>query len=300
MATAPDSLTHAVRYRSATQMLVRTPARVTLPGVEPGARRDPPAVICTSGRCLSSWFGRSPSAASNTAVQVSTRPGCATQDPSNPSPASRCLSALTWASARSGGLGIRLGRHERGHPADRVGAAAVTGRHQQFGVRAHHRRRHGDLRPVGQHVLGPAPGEGLDVAEDVVPAAGVQPRRSGRAARRGSPPSRTPPAGSRSARSPGSCPAGCPAAPAPGRRRRSTAAPRGAIPASAGRSTGPAPLSISACALWKKNSPKSTSDAGSGRPSMRQVLLAEPPAARPHDDASAWRRRPCTPCRPPR
>ena len=36
MATAPCSLTHAVRYCSATEMLVRSPARVTVPGVRAG------------------------------------------------------------------------------------------------------------------------------------------------------------------------------------------------------------------------------------------------------------------------
>ena len=55
----------------------------------------------TSGRCRSSWFGLSPSTESNTSWHTGTRSGCATQEPSNPSPASRVLSSRTLASATS-------------------------------------------------------------------------------------------------------------------------------------------------------------------------------------------------------
>ena len=53
----------------------------------------------TSGRCLSSWFGRSPRTASKTSRQTGTRSGWATQEPSKPSFASRVLSARTFSKA---------------------------------------------------------------------------------------------------------------------------------------------------------------------------------------------------------
>ena len=61
-----------------------------------------------------------------------------------------------------------------GHAADGVRAALVAGAHEQFGVGAHERRRHGDLRPVGEGEVG-AVREDLDQAEEVVPAARVEP-----------------------------------------------------------------------------------------------------------------------------
>ena len=78
-----------------------------MPGVEPAAISSA-AVTCTSGRCLSSWFGRSPSTAVNASMQVGTSPGCATQEPSKPSPASRSLSAFTLARACSVTAGSAL------------------------------------------------------------------------------------------------------------------------------------------------------------------------------------------------
>lgn len=62
-----------------------------------------------------------------------------------------------------------------GHPADGLGAAPVAGANQQLGVGAHEGGGHGDLGPVGQLEVG-AVAEGLDQAEEVVPAARVQSR----------------------------------------------------------------------------------------------------------------------------
>ena len=62
---------------------------------------------------------------------------------------------------------------ERGHAADRVRAAAVARLHEQLRVGTHERHRHRHRRAVRQHELGTV-AELLDDAEDVVPAAGVQ------------------------------------------------------------------------------------------------------------------------------
>ena len=61
--------------------------------------RARPAETETSSRCRSTWFGRSPSTASNSAVATGTESGCATHVPSKPSPASRRLSAPTRSTA---------------------------------------------------------------------------------------------------------------------------------------------------------------------------------------------------------
>ena len=142
---------------------------------------------------------------------------------------------------RSFDLGVAAVRDERGHAADRVRAAPVAGPHEQLGVRPHERHRHRDLRRGRAARTSGRSRKRLDDAEDVVPAAGVEPGRvvaqlvedlvhlerggdrldqHGRAD------------GAR---------AGCRARPARGRRRRSRAAPRGGSRASAGRSTGPLP-----------------------------------------------------------
>ena len=65
---------------------------------------------------------------------------------------------------------------EGGHSAHREGAAAVAGLHQQLGVRPHERHGHRHGGAVGQHEV-VAVAELLDHAEDVVPAAGVEPGR---------------------------------------------------------------------------------------------------------------------------
>src|SRR5438876_988347 len=93
-------------YWMPTLTLVRKPASVIVP---PGIRMSSScsAVTLTSGRWRSSWFGRFPSAPSNSLIAVSTRSGCATQVPSNPSVASRFLSSRTFASAVSVTAGSR-------------------------------------------------------------------------------------------------------------------------------------------------------------------------------------------------
>src|SRR5207247_714287 len=60
---------------------------------------SPASTPATSSRSRSSWFGLSPSTASNTSVAIGTRSGCATQVPSNPLADSRSLSSRTLASA---------------------------------------------------------------------------------------------------------------------------------------------------------------------------------------------------------
>ena len=62
------------------------------------------------------------------------------------------------------------------HPAHRVRVAAMTGLHQQLGVRAHEGHGHRHLRAIGQHRLGTQP-KLLDAREDVVPAPGIEPSR---------------------------------------------------------------------------------------------------------------------------
>ena len=72
-------------------------------------------------------------------------------------------------------LGVAPARDERRHPADRERPAPVAGVHQQVAVGLHHRRVHGDGVPVGQRERRPGVAEVLDDAEQVVPAAGVEP-----------------------------------------------------------------------------------------------------------------------------
>ena len=87
-------------YWKPTLTSLRSPSSVMSPGVE-AASRSSAAPTCTSSRCLSIWFGRSPSTASNASVATPTTSGCATQVPSKPASASRCLSSFTAAIARS-------------------------------------------------------------------------------------------------------------------------------------------------------------------------------------------------------
>ncbi|MNC91278.1 hypothetical protein D3C83_75100 [compost metagenome] len=65
------------------------------------------AFTLTSSRFLSSWFGPG-MRRSNTSFAMGTRPGCATQVPSNPCVASRSLSARTLAIAASFAAGSFL------------------------------------------------------------------------------------------------------------------------------------------------------------------------------------------------
>ena len=155
--------------------LLRRPASVISPGVE-GTSSSSPSDTATSSRWRSTWFGRSPSTASNSAIATCTESGCATHVPSKPAPASR---SLVLAHGRVGPL-VRLGvlpaRDHRGHAAHRVGTAAVARLHEQLRVGLHEGHRHLHLGAIRQHELRALP-EALDRREDVVPAAGVQPGR---------------------------------------------------------------------------------------------------------------------------
>ena len=89
------------------------------------------------------------------------------------------LAPLVLPDLREGGgvdLRVASAGNERRHPADGMGVAPVAGVHQQLGIRAHERHGHGELRPVRQDELRTVP-EVLDHAEQVVPAARVEPGR---------------------------------------------------------------------------------------------------------------------------
>ena len=89
-----------------TSTLLRRPASVMFPGVAETLSRSA-AVTVTSSRSRSSWFGLSPSTPSKTSVQIGTRSGWATQEPSKPSFDSRVLSWRTFSSATAFTSGLR-------------------------------------------------------------------------------------------------------------------------------------------------------------------------------------------------
>ena len=108
IATAPVPCSQACRYWMPTLMLLRRPASVTLPGVD-FTSRSCSALTFTSSRFLSSWLGRSPRTLVKASLHSSTMPGCATQDPSKPAPASRVLSSVTFWNAAALTSGSLLG-----------------------------------------------------------------------------------------------------------------------------------------------------------------------------------------------
>ena len=63
-----------------TLMFMRRPASVI--GVSGLKSSRSAALTSTSGFCFSNWFGRSPSTSTNSFIDASTSPGCATQPPS--------------------------------------------------------------------------------------------------------------------------------------------------------------------------------------------------------------------------
>ena len=71
---------------------------------------------------------------------------------------------------------VVLDRNLRGHSAHRMNPAAMAGLDQQLDIRFQEMLVHGHVRAVRQHEIRAVP-ELLDEAEDVVPAAAVQPRR---------------------------------------------------------------------------------------------------------------------------
>ena len=158
-----------------TETLLRRPASVTPPGVarSRGARAARPRRRRAGGP---SGSAARRARASNTSVrhrhEVRVRHPGAVE-------AVAGLALLVLAHLRERDcvdLGVAPAGDERRHAADGVRAAAVAGLHQQLGVGAHERHRHRHLGAVRQHEVGPVP-ELLDDAEDVVPAAGVQPGR---------------------------------------------------------------------------------------------------------------------------
>ena len=181
--------------------VVAQPSSVTSPGVDGDVEQIGGAARRRRRAAARSGSAASPSTASNASSATGTRSGWATQVPSKPCDASRSLSSRTFASATSFTLGVAAGRDEGGHAAHCERAPAMARLDEQLAVGAHERHGHRHGRAVRQHELGPVT-ELLDDAEDVVPATGVQARPSGRAARTGSRPSRTPRGSSRSGRSP--------------------------------------------------------------------------------------------------
>ena len=79
-------------------MLFRNPASVTEPGVALMLSKSF-AEINSSSFKIFFWFALSPKTFVNCSLHSSTIPGCATHDPSNPSLASRLLSAVTFSKA---------------------------------------------------------------------------------------------------------------------------------------------------------------------------------------------------------
>ena len=268
MATAPVPRSQLARYCMPTLTALRSPASVRWPGVSPTASSWA-AVTATSSRARSSWFGRSPSTPSKTSRQIGTRSGWPPRSRrSRRRPRGSCRRA-PWRGPLD--LGVAPAGDERRHAADRVRATLVAGPHEQFGVRPQERHGHGDGVAVGQQEVRPAGAEPLDDAEHVVPPPGVQPGGEARAARRGSPPSRTRPGTSRSARSPESCPGAGRAVPERARTRRSTASPRGGSPFGQVE-RGPEPRSSCRRPQWNRYRPKSTRLPDIRSPSMRMCF----------------------------
>ena len=110
---------------------------------------------------------------SNTSFATGTRPGCATQVPSQPSVTSRSLSARTFSIAASFAAGSFLIGICAAMPPIAGAPRAVAGLHQQQRVGAHERRGHRHLRAVGEAEIA-LRAEFLDAGEDVVPAPDVE------------------------------------------------------------------------------------------------------------------------------
>ena len=84
-----------------TLMLLRSPASVTSPGVDVTSSSCS-AVTCTSSRLLVQLVGPvAEDLVEDLRGRSRTMPGCATQEPSKPSLASRVLSSRTFCKARS-------------------------------------------------------------------------------------------------------------------------------------------------------------------------------------------------------
>ena len=98
MGTQPLPPSQEPMYWMPTWTLLRSPASVI--GASGLKSRRSFAVTFTSGRCLPYWFGCG-MCLSKISFAIGTRPGCATQVPSQPSVTSRSLSARTFSIAAS-------------------------------------------------------------------------------------------------------------------------------------------------------------------------------------------------------
>ena len=158
-----------------TEMSLRRPSSVISPGVAATFSRSA-AVTSTSSRSTSSWLGRSPSTRSKISIATGTRSGCATHVPSYPCPASRSLSSRTFASATA----FTSASRRDGMNAAMPPIACAPRLWHVFTSSSAYERMNGVAHPdrvaVGQHELGTM-AELLDHAEQVVPAARVEPRR---------------------------------------------------------------------------------------------------------------------------
>ena len=131
----------------------------------------------TSSRSLPIWFGFFPRTPSKTSLHSGTR--FRVGDPGPVEPVLRLARLVLPDLGHGLGVDLRVtpAGNERGHAAHRVGPAAVAGLDQQFGVGAHERSGHRDRVALGQDELAAPGAELLDHAEQVVPAARVQPGR---------------------------------------------------------------------------------------------------------------------------
>ena len=175
MAAAPLPRSQLSRYWSATLTLSRTPSSVMAPPGTLGSV-SAAAVARASSRSRSFWFGRSPS------ERIEHLPGDRHEvgmgHPGAVEAVAR-LALLVLADLLEGqlrDLGLAPVGDERAHAADGVRAAPVAGTHEGLRIGPHEGHGHRHLAPVWQDHLG-ALAVGLDEAEDVVPAAGVQARR---------------------------------------------------------------------------------------------------------------------------
>ena len=203
-----------------------------------------------------------------------------------------CLAALVGGDRGEralGDLGVAAVRDERAHAADRVRAALVARRDEELGVRPHERHGHGDRLAVGHHPAAATRAERLHDREDVVPAAGVEAgavvaqlvedlvhleRGLDRLDEHG--------------RAHGAL-RDAERAPARRRRCRSTASPRGATRASAGRSTGRGPprSAPARCGRSRARSRRASPRRASPGRRGRGTSGASPPGAS-RADASRW------------
>ena len=152
IATAPLPRSQEAMYCSATLTLLRRPASVMSPGVD--ARR--PATFRRRRRRFAptvELVGALPQHGGEDFVTQRYEVGV--RHPGTVESVVRLALLVGADLCHRRGVDVRIlaARYERRHPADRVGAPAVTGRHQQLRIRAHHRRRHRHLVPIWQEEL---------------------------------------------------------------------------------------------------------------------------------------------------